>query len=54
MLGAIAITEIIREAKTNKGNLAALWLDLANTYVSIPYQLIELTMTRSKEILGDY
>ncbi|XP_033726788.1 uncharacterized protein LOC117316355 [Pecten maximus] len=35
------IVERRREAKSNRGNLTVVWLDLANAYGSIPHQLIE-------------
>ena len=35
-----AITQLIREPKTGKTDLTVVWLDLANAYGSIPYQLI--------------
>ena len=38
------VTQIIREAKENKGDLAVIWLDLANAYGSIPHKLIELVL----------
>lgn len=41
-----ALTQIIREAKEKKGDLAVLWLDLANAYGSIPHKLVELTLQR--------
>ncbi|KAK3089703.1 hypothetical protein FSP39_005754 [Pinctada imbricata] len=41
-----AITDIIKEAKANKGNLAVLWLDFANAYGSMPHQLIDLTVAK--------
>ena len=40
------ITELIREAKEDKGNLAIVWLDLANAYGSVPHQLIERAMAQ--------
>jgi hypothetical protein len=40
------LTQIIREAKENKGNLVVLWLDLANAYGSIPHKLVEMTLTK--------
>ena len=40
------ITELIREAKEDKGNLATVWLDLANAYGSVPHRLIERAMTQ--------
>jgi hypothetical protein len=41
-----ALTQIIQEAKENKGDLAVLWLDLANAYGSIPHKLVQLTLQR--------
>ena len=38
------ITELIREAKEDKGNLAIVRLDLANAYGSVPHRLIERAM----------
>ncbi|XP_060083178.1 uncharacterized protein LOC132562453 [Ylistrum balloti] len=35
-----AITQLIREAKINQGDLTVVWLDLANAYGSVPHQLI--------------
>ncbi|XP_033747101.1 uncharacterized protein LOC117332324 [Pecten maximus] len=35
-----AITQLIREAKINYGDLTVVWLDLANAYGSVPHQLI--------------
>jgi len=40
------LNQVIREARENKGNLAMLWLTLANTYGSIPHKLVELTLQR--------
>ena len=40
------ITELIREAKEDKGNLAKVWLDLANAYGSVPHRLIERAMVQ--------
>ena len=39
------ITQIIREAK-EKGELAVIWLDLANAYVTLPHQLIDITLQK--------
>ena len=41
------ITQIIREVKENGGELAVLWLDLANAYGSIPHKLVHITITLS-------
>jgi hypothetical protein len=40
------ISEIIREAREKKGDLAVIWLDLANAYGSIPHKLVELMLER--------
>ena len=40
------LTQIIREAKEGKGELAVLWLHLANAYESIPHQLVKITLER--------
>ncbi|KAI8506911.1 hypothetical protein Bbelb_153500 [Branchiostoma belcheri] len=40
------VTQLIREARESKGNLAVLWLDLANAYGSIPHKLVEAALTR--------
>ena len=40
------ITQIIKEARQNKGELAVIWLDLANAYGTIPHKLVELTLAR--------
>ncbi|KAL7871867.1 hypothetical protein SRHO_G00068500 [Serrasalmus rhombeus] len=35
------VTQLIREARENKGDLVVLWLDLTNAYGSIPHKLVE-------------
>jgi hypothetical protein len=40
------VTQLIREARENKGDLAVLWLDLANAYGSMPHNLVEFMMKR--------
>ena len=40
------IIQLIREARENKGNLALVWLDLANTYGREPHKLIEEAMKK--------
>ncbi|XDV27663.1 hypothetical protein PO909_031163 [Leuciscus waleckii] len=40
------VTQLIREAKESKGDLATLWLDLANAYGSIPHKLVETALVR--------
>ncbi len=38
------VTQLIWEAHEGKGDLTALWLDLANAYGSIPHKLVELAL----------
>lgn len=38
------VTQLIREAHESRGDLAVLWLDLANAYASIPHKLIDLAL----------
>ena len=38
------ISQLIKEAKKDKKNFAAVWLDLANADRSVPHQLIESAM----------
>jgi hypothetical protein len=38
------LTQIIREARENMGDLAVVWLDLANAYGSIPHKLVQETL----------
>ena len=40
------LTQLLREARENKGDLAVMWLDLANAYGSIPHKLVETTLQR--------
>lgn len=40
------VTQLIREAREGRGNLAVLWLDLANAYGSIPHKLVEVALER--------
>ena len=40
------ITQLLREAKENKGDLAVLWLDLANAYGSIPHKVVEVALDK--------
>ena len=40
------VTQLIREAREGKGELAVLWLDLANAYGSIPHKLVEISLVR--------
>lgn len=38
------VTQLIREAHENRGDLAVIWLDLCNAYESIPHKLVELVL----------
>jgi len=38
------ITQIMNEARKNRGELAVIWLDLANAYGTIPHKIVELTL----------
>lgn len=40
------LTQIIREAREGKGELAVIWLDLANAYGSMPHKLVQLTLEK--------
>ena len=40
------ITQIIRKATENKGELAVIWLDLANAYGTLPHQLIDTNLQK--------
>ena len=40
------VSQLIREARENNGNLAMLWLDLVNAYGSIPHKVVEETLRR--------
>ena len=54
------VTQLLREAKEGKGNLAVLWLDLSNAYGSIPHKLVEVALqrhhvpSRISELILDY
>ncbi|XP_038131552.1 uncharacterized protein LOC119776958 [Cyprinodon tularosa] len=54
------ITQLIREARENRGDLAVLWLDLANAYGSIPHKLVSKALTtyhvpeKITELIRDY
>ena len=64
MLGVIehtgVITQLLKEAKTNKGDMAVLWLDLKKAYGSIPHSLVKEALKRYHvpnkiiEIIVDY
>ncbi|XP_019639899.1 PREDICTED: uncharacterized protein LOC109481744 [Branchiostoma belcheri] len=40
------ITQLIQEAKSGKGDLAVVWLDLENAYGSVPHQLIKTALEK--------
>lgn len=40
------VTQLIREARESRGDLAVLWLDLANADGSIPHKLVELSLSK--------
>ncbi|KAJ3583253.1 hypothetical protein NHX12_034140 [Muraenolepis orangiensis] len=54
------VTQLIREARENKGNLSVLWLDLENAFGSIPHKLVQFTLTkhhvpsRCRDLIADY
>lgn len=54
------VTQLLREAREGKGDLAVLWLDLANAYGSIPHRLVETSLDRHhvpdkiKNLILDY
>ena len=41
------LSQLIREAKTEKKGLVVVWLDIANAYGSIPHSLIQLALRRA-------
>ena len=41
------LSQLIREAKTGKGDLVVTWLDIANAYGSIPHSLILTALERT-------
>ena len=40
------VSQLLKEAKEGKKDLAVLWLDLANAYGSIPHKLVEFALAR--------
>ena len=40
------MTQLLREAKENRGDLVVLWLDLANAYGSVPHKVVEEALKR--------
>ena len=41
------LSQLIREAKTGKGDLVVTWLDIANAYGSMPHSLILTALERT-------
>lgn len=54
------VSQLLKEAKRNRGDIAIVWLDLKNAYGSIPHKLVEAALHRhyvpSKitELISDY
>ncbi len=54
------VTQLIREAREGRGDLAVLWLDLTNAYGSIPHMLVEVALEKHhvpqkvKNLILDY
>ena len=54
------ITQLLKEAKANKGDIAVLWLDIKNAYGPIHHSLVQEALKRYHvpnkiiEIIGDY
>ena len=54
------LSQLIREAKTGKGNLVVTWLDIANAYGSMPHSLILTALERThvpermRQLVGSY
>ena len=54
------VTQLIREAREGRGDLAVLWLDLTNAYGSIPHKLVEVALEKNhvpqkvKDLILDY
>lgn len=40
------ITQLLKDVKAHKGDMAFLWLDLKNAYGSIPHKLVEESLNR--------
>lgn len=38
------LSQLIREAKAEKKGLGVVWVDIANTYGSIPHNLIQIAL----------
>ena len=41
------LSQLIREAKSEKNDLVVVWLDIANAYGTIPHSLIQLALRRA-------
>ena len=56
----IDISQLIKEAKETRGDLAVIWMDLANGYGSVPHKLIETVLEhyhipeKTARIVRDY
>ncbi|KAJ3581477.1 hypothetical protein NHX12_016599 [Muraenolepis orangiensis] len=54
------VTQLIREARENMGNMSVLWFDLENAFGSIPHKLVQFTLTkhhvpsRCRDLIADY
>ena len=54
------LTQLLREARENKGDLVVLWFDFANASRSIPHKLVEKALRRHhipsiiSNLIGDY
>lgn len=46
MEGTEVLSQLIRDAKKGRGDLAVLWLDLTNAYSSIPHRMVEITLEK--------
>ena len=40
------ITQLLCDAKANKGDVSMIWLDLANAYGSVPHELVKLSLQK--------
>ena len=54
------VSQLIRDARKSKGDLAVAWLDLANAYGSLPHKMVEFILLRHhvpekiRELICDY
>lgn len=44
------VTQLIQEARKNKGNLSVLWQDLENAFGYIPHKLVQLTLHQHQQV----